>query len=152
MATAKKTQIVITANAAVAKKVMDELQQRIDALKQKMQQLDTTTDAGKKEFKKLQKELVSYNSAVTQNVTNTERIRNAINNLSGTSLKELRRALVAAKSELGKTFENDPNLKKRQQDVKTLQAQIDKLTGAVNKHGSAWQTAVKNLTAYAGLF
>lgn len=152
MTTAKKTQIVITANAAVAKKVMDELQQRIDALKQKMQQLDTTTDAGKKEFKKLQKELVSYNSAVTQNVTNTERIRNAINNLSGTSLKELRRALIAAKSELGKTFENDPNLKKRQQDVKTLQAQIDKLTGAVNKHGSAWQTAVKNLTAYAGLF
>lgn len=152
MATAKKTQIVITANAAVAKKVMDELQQRIDALKQKMQQLDTTTDAGKKEFKKLQKELVSYNSAVTQNVTNTERIRNAINNLSGTSLKELRRALVAAKSELGKTFENDPNLKKRQQDVKTLQAQIDKLTGAVNKQSNAWSTAVKNLTAYAGLF
>ena len=152
MATAKKTQIVITANAAVAKKVMDELQQRIDAIKQKMQQLDTTTDAGKKEFKKLQKELVSYNSAVTQNVTNTERIRNAINNLSGTSLKELRRALVAAKSELGKTFENDPNLKKRQQDVKTLQAQIDKLTGAVHKQRNAWSTAVKNLTAYAGLF
>lgn len=152
MATAKKTQIVITANAAVAKKVMDELQQRIDGIKQKMQQLDTTTDAGKKEFKKLEKELVSYNSAVTQNVTNTERIRKAINNLSGTSLKELRRALVAAKSELGKTFENDPNLKKRQQDVKTLQAQIDKLTGAVNKHGSAWSTALKNLTAYAGLF
>ena len=152
MATAKKTQIVITANAAVAKKVMDELQQRIDAIKQKMQQLDTTTDAGKKEFKKLQKELVSYNSAVTQNVTNTERIRNAINNLSGTSLKELRRALVAAKSELGKTFENDPNLKKRQQDVKTLQAQIDKLTGAVNKNGSAWSTAAKNLVAYVGLF
>lgn len=152
MATAKKTQIVITANAAVAKKVMDELQQRIDAIKQKMQQLDTTTDKGKKEFKKLEKELVSYNSAVTQNVTNSERIRKAINNLSGTSLKELRRALVAAKSELGKTFENDPNLKKRQQDVKTLQAQIDKLTGSVNKHGNAWSTALKNLTAYAGLF
>lgn len=152
MATAKKTQIVITANAAVAKKVMDELQQRIDAIKQKMQQLDTTTDAGKKEFKKLEKELVSYNSAVTQNVTNTERIKKAINNLSGTSLNELRRALVAAKSELGKTFENDPNLKKRQQDVKTLQAQIDKLTGAVHKHSSAWSTTVRNLTAYAGLF
>lgn len=152
MATAKKTQIVITANAAVAKKVMDELQQRIDAIKQKMQQLDVTTDKGKKEFKKLEKELVSYNSAVSQNITNSERIRKAINNLSNTSLKELRRALVAAKSELGKTFENDPNLKKRQQDVKTLQAQIDKLTGAVNKHGSAWSTAAKNLVAYVGLF
>lgn len=152
MATAKKTQIVITANAAVAKKVMDELQQRIDAIKQKMQQLDVTTDQGKKEFNKLKKELVSYNSAVSQNITNSERIRKALNNLSGTSLKELRRALVAAKSELGKTFENDPNLKKRQQDVKTLQAQIDKLTGAVNKHGSAWSTAAKNLVAYVGMF
>lgn len=152
MATAKKTQIVITANAAVAKKVMDELQQRIDAIKQKMQQLDTTTKQGQKEFKKLEKELVSYNSAVTQNITNSERVRKAISNLSNTSLKELRRALVAAKSELGKTFENDPNLKKRQQDVKTLQAQIDKLTGAVNKQSNAWSTAVKNLTAYAGLF
>lgn len=152
MATAKKTQIVITANAAVAKKVMDELQQRIDAIKQKMQQLDTTTKQGQKEFKKLEKELVSYNSAVSQNITNTERIRKAISNLSNTSLKELRRALGAAKSELGKTFENDPNLKKRQQDVKTLQAQIDKLTGAVNKHGSAWSTAAKNLVAYVGLF
>lgn len=152
MATAKKTQIVITANAAVAKKVMDELQQRIDAIKQKMQQLDTTTKQGQKEFKKLEKELVSYNSAVTQNITNSERVRKAISNLSNTSLKELRRALVAAKSELGKTFENDPNLKKRQQDVKTLQAQIDKLTGAVNKHGSAWSTAAKNLVAYVGMF
>lgn len=152
MATAKKTQIVITANAAVAKKVMDELQQRIDAIKQKMQQLDTSTDKGKKEFKKLEKELVSYNSAVTQNVTNSERIRKAINNLSGTSLKELRRALVAAKSEFGKTFENDPNLKKRQQDVRTLQAQIDKLTGSVHKQGGAWHTALKNLTAYVGMF
>lgn len=152
MATAKKTQIVITANAAVAKKVMDELQQRIDAIKQKMQQLDTTTKQGQKEFKKLEKELVSYNSAVTQNITNSERVRKAINNLSNTSLKKLRRALVAAKSELGKTFENDPNLKKRQQDVKTLQAQIDKLTGSVHKQGGAWNTALKNLTAYVGMF
>ena len=152
MATAKKTQIVITANAAVAKKVMDELQQRIDGIKQKMQQLDVTTKQGQREYKKLEKELVSYNSAASQNITNTERVKRAINNLSGTSLKELRRALVAAKSELGKTFENDPNLKKKQQDVKTLQAQIDKLSGSVHKQGGAWHTALKNLTAYVGMF
>ena len=35
MATPKKTQIVITANASVAKKVLDELAQRTDAIKQK---------------------------------------------------------------------------------------------------------------------
>lgn len=152
MAIAKKTQIVITANAAVAKKVMDELQQRIDGIKQKMAALNVTTEQGKREFKKLEKELVSYNSAVSQNITNEERVKHAIDNLSKTSLKDLRRALVAAKSELGKTFADDPNLKKRQQDVRTLQKQIDKLTGSVHKQGGAWNTAMKNLTAYVGLF
>lgn len=152
MATAKKTQIVITANAAVAKKVMEELQQRIDGIKQKMAALDVTTKQGRREFNKLKKELVSYNSAVTQNITNEERVKHAIDNLSKTSLKDLRRALVSAKSVLGKTFADDPGLKKKQQDVRTLQNQIDKLTGSVHKQGGAWQTAMKNLTAYVGLF
>ena len=152
MATSKKTQIVITANAAVAKKVMDELAQRTDAIKQKMAALDVTTKQGQREFKKLEKELVSYNSAISQNITDEERVKHAIDNLSTTSLRKLRTALASAKKVLGTTFQDDPNLKKKQQDVKTLQAQIDKLTGSVHKQGGAWQTALKNLTAYVGLF
>lgn len=152
MATARKTQIVITANAAVAKKVMEELQLRIDGIKQKMASLDVTTKQGQREFNKLEKELVSYNSVVSQNITNEERVKHAIDNLSTTSLKELRRALASAKSELGKTFASDPNLKKKQQDVKILQGQIDKLTDSVHKQGGAWNTAMKNLTAYVGMF
>ena len=152
MATAKKTQIVITANAAVAKKVMEELQQRIDGIKQKMAALDVTTKQGQREFNKLKKELVSYNSAVTQNVTNTERISKAMKNLSGTSLNELKRALSAAKSELGKMSASDKGLKQMQNNVKALQGQIDKLSGSVHKQSGAWQTAMKNLSAYVGMF
>ena len=152
MATAKKTQIVITANAATAKKVMDELQQRIDALKQRMAALDVTTSQGQKEFKKLEKELVSYNSAVAQNVTNTERIDKAMKNLAGTSLNELKRALSAAKSELGKMSANSSGLKQMQNNVKAIQNQIDKLNNSVKNHGSAWQTAMEDLTAYVGMF
>lgn len=152
MATSKKTQIVITANAAVAKKVMDELAQRTDAIKQKMAALDVTTAKGRREFNKLKKELVSYNSAISQNITDEERVKHAIDNLSTTSLRKLRTALASAKKVLGTTFQDDPNLKKKQQDVKTLQAQIDKLSGSVHKQGGAWQTALKNLTAYVGLF
>lgn len=152
MATSKKTQIVITANAAVAKKVMEELAQRTEAIKQKMAALDVTTEKGKREFNKLNKELVSYNSATAQNITNEERVKHAIDNLSTTSLSKLRTALASAKKVLGTTFQDDPNLKKKQQDVRTLQAQIDKLTGSVHKQGGAWGTAMKNLTAYVGLF
>lgn len=152
MATPKKTQIVITANASVAKKVLDELAQRTDAIKQKMAALDVTTEKGRREFNKLNKELVSYNSAASNNIKNTDRIRNAMKNLSGTSLNELKRALSAAKSELGKMSSSSSGLKQMQNNVKTLQAQIDKLSGSVHKQGSAWQTALKNLTAYVGLF
>lgn len=152
MATSKKTQIVITANAAVAKKVMEELAQRTEAIKQKMAALDVTTEKGKREFNKLNKELVSYNSTTAQNITNEERVKHAIDNLSTTSLSKLRTALASAKKVLGTTFQDDPNLKKKQQDVRTLQAQIDKLTGSVHKQGGAWSTAMKNLTAYVGLF
>ena len=104
MATSKKTQIVITANAAVAKKVMDELAQRTDAIKQKMAALDVTTEKGKREFNKLNKELVSYNSATAQNITNEERVKHAIDNLSTTSLSKLRTALAPAKKVLSTTF------------------------------------------------
>lgn len=152
MATSKKTQIVITANAAVAKKVMDELAQRTEAIKQKMAALDVTTKQGQRELKKLEKELVSYNSAISQNITDEERVKHAIDNLSTTSLRKLRTALASAKKVLGTTFQDDPNLKQKQQDVKTLQAQIDKLSGSVHKQGGAWQMALKNLTAYVGLF
>ena len=152
MATAKKTQIVITANAAVAKKVMDELQQRIDGIKQKMAALDVTTKQGQREFNKLKKELVSYNSAVTQNITNYQRMQHAIKNLSSTSLNELKRALGAAKSEMGKLTIDDKRLPLIRKRVEALQGQIDKLTGSVHKQGGAWSTAMKNLTAYVGLF
>lgn len=152
MATSKKTQIVITANASVAKKVMDELAQRTDAIKQKMAALDVTTKKGRQEFNKLKKELDACNSAISQNITDEERVKHAIDNLSTTSLRKLRIALASAKKALGDTFQNDPNLKKKQQDVRTLQAQIDKLTGSVHKQGGAWKTAMKSLTAYVGLF
>ena len=152
MATAKKTQIVITANAAVAKKVMEELQQRIDGIKQKMATLNVTTKQGQREFDKLKKELVSYNSAVTQNVTNYQRMQHAIKNLSSTSLSELKRALGAAKSEMGKLTIDDKRLPLIRKRVEALQGQIDKMTGSIHKQGGAWQTAMKNLTAYVGMF
>lgn len=152
MATAKKTQIIITANAAVAKKVMEELQRRIDGIKQKMASLDVTTKQGRRELNKLKKELVSYNSVVLQNITNYQRMQHAIKNLSSTSLKELKRALGAAKSEMGKLTIDDKRLPLIRKRVEALQGQIDKMTGSIHKQGGAWNTAMKNLTAYVGMF
>ena len=152
MATGKKTQVIITANAATAIKVVQALQQHIDKLKQRMASLDVSTKEGKKEFNALQKELMSCNSVVTQNISSYKRMQSAIKNLSSTSLKDLRRALAAAKTEMGKLSESDKRLPLVRKRVETLQGQIDKMTGSINKQGNAWNTALKNLVAYVGLF
>lgn len=139
MAKTQYAQVVITANAAVAKQIMQELARRTEELKAKMAALDTSTKAGQKEFAKLEKELMAYNSAVTQNIKGTDRIRNAIMNLSGTTLKDLRRALSAAKTELGKFAESGDTvrLKQTQNHIKELQQQIKLLEGEyvnIKKH------------------
>lgn len=152
MATGKKTQVIITANAATAIKVVQALQQHIDKLKQRMASLDVSTKEGKKEFNALQNELMSCNSVVTQNISSYKRMQSAIKNLSSTSLKDLRRALAAAKTEMGKLTADDKRLPLVRKRVETLQGQIDKMTGSINKQGSAWNTALKNLVAYVGLF
>ena len=152
MATGKKTQVIITANAATAIKVVQALQQHIDKLKQRMASLDVSTNEGKKELNALQKELMSCNSVVTQNISSYNRMQHAIKNLSSTSLKDLRRALAAAKTEMGKLTADDQRLPLVRKRVETLQGQIDKMTGSINKQGNAWNTALKNLVAYVGLF
>jgi chromosome segregation ATPase len=139
MAKTQYAQVVITANAAVAKQIMQELEQRTQALKAKMASLDTTTKEGKKEFAALEKQLMAYNSATTQNIKNTDRVRAAIMNLANTPLKELRRALSAAKSELNKFAENGDTvrLKQTQNHIKALQQQIKLLEGEyvnIKKH------------------
>ena len=148
----KKTVITITANAQIAQKVMEAMQQRVEELVAELEHLDATTKEGRARIKQVTKELTAFNSATKQSVPDAERVRKVIGNLSNTSLSDLRRALVAAKRELSKTFQNDPQLKQRQKDVQTLQAQIDKLTNATRRHASSWKTAIKNISAYVGVF
>ncbi len=148
----KKTVITITANAKIAQKVMEAMQQRVEELVAELEHLDATTKEGRARIKQVTKELTTFNSATKQSVPDAERVRKVIGNLANTSLSDLRRALVAAKRELSKTFQNDPQLKQRQKDVQTLQAQIDKLTNATRRHASSWKTAIKNISAYVGVF
>lgn len=148
----KKTVITITANAKVAQKVMEEMQRRVEELVAELEHLDATTKEGRARIKQITKEVVAFNSAQKQSIPDVERVRKVIGDLANTSLSDLRRALVAAKRELSKTFQNDPQLKQRQKDVQTLQNQIDKLTGATKRHASSWKTALKNISAYVGVF
>lgn len=152
MASKKQAQIVITANTAVAERLIDQMRKHTEQLQQRMEALDLTTAEGKKEFERLNQELVSYNTVVAQNISNTERVRNAMNNLSGTSLRDLRRALAAAKKEMQNLSSDDAMLSVWQGRVEKLQAQIDVCNGKIKEQGQSWKDTAKELLSYAAAF
>lgn len=68
------------------------------------------------------------------------------------SVNELKQAYDQLSEELNQLNTKSKEFNEKQKDLKDLKKNIDNATGAISKHGNSWQTAVKNLTAYAGLF
>ena len=135
--------------------------QRVNAIRAKG---TNATKAELAEMKKLTAELKKdeanfrmYNSAVQKGIDSHVKLRNVMRDLSGSKLKDLKYAM----RELQKMMQNVSNdTPKRaqviQNSIQKVQAQITKLTGETGKfgtkHSSVWQTAVRNITAYVGVF
>lgn len=152
MASTKQAQVVITANATTAKKVMDELKNKAKQCYNQMQQLAQTGQQNSKAFKMAEKEFNAYNNAIAHNISATKRVDEVMKNLAGTSTRDLKRALGAAKRELNEMAGNNPKLKQMQKNIAAIKNQIDKNNGSVRTHNSLWKNAVKNITAYIGVF
>lgn len=68
------------------------------------------------------------------------------------SINELKQAYNQLSEELNQLNTKSKEFNEKQKDLKDLKKNIDNATGAISKHGNSWQAAVKNLTAYVGLF
>lgn len=68
------------------------------------------------------------------------------------SINELKQAYNQLSEELNQLNTKSKEFNEKQKDLKDLKKNIDNATGAISKHGNSWQMAVKNLTAYVGLF
>ena len=168
MAQARKAQVIITANASVAEKVMQELEgaatrasNRMKALadtgaqiKERMRQLaaankqntdeykqlDAQLKQNNKDFKAAEKEFQAFNSRMRENVKDTKRVEETMKQLANTATRDLRRALQAARRELEKMSEKDPRRTQMISDMRKLQAQIDANTGSLKKQQGVWGT------------
>lgn len=68
------------------------------------------------------------------------------------SVNELKQAYNQLSEELNQLNTKSKEFNEKQKDLKDLKKNIDNATGAISKQSNSWQTAVKNLTAYVGLF
>lgn len=136
--------------AAPNKASGEDIKRTMEVIQQKIQQLP----AGSKYVADLRRQY----SMLEQTLKGTRMSQSALNDIltrskqGKASLDELRRAYKQLEEELNQINTKSKEFADRQKSMKELKKNIDEATGAVNKHGSAWSAAAKNLVAYVGLF
>ena len=147
-----KTEIVITCNAKNADSEIKNIKKSVKALDKEINDLQQKGKGDSPYAKWLRKLRSSLNSFQRETITGAERVQKVVANLGQTSTTELRRARRAAQQFRDSLAANDERFAEANRNLAKIQAQIDKNTGAVNRHGSAWKTTIKNMMAYVGVF
>lgn len=126
----------LKAASAELNKQLGKLAPSSDAAKQVKQQLQALD----KEIKQVEDDVVDVNDVIARSKKGKA------------SIEELKKAYQQLQVELNQINTGDEEFKNKQKALKDLKKEIDDVTGATKKQGGAWQTALKNLTAYVGLF
>lgn len=128
----------------------EDIKRTMDAIQQKIQQLP----AGSKAVAALRRQY----ALLDQTLKGTRMSQSELNDIilrskqGKASLDELRRAYKQLEEELNQINTKSKEFAEKQKSMNQLKKNIDVVTGAANKQGGAWNTALKNLTAYVGLF
>lgn len=128
----------------------EDIKRTMEVIAQKIQQLP----AGSKYVATLRRQY----AMLEQTLKGTRMSQSALNDIltrskqGKASIDELRRAYKQLEEELNQLNTKSKEFADRQKSMKQLKKHIDDATGAAKKQGGAWQTALKNLTAYVGLF
>lgn len=128
----------------------EDIKQTMDAIQQKIQQLP----AGSKAVSDLRRQYAQ----LEQTMKGTRLSQAQINDIVARSktgkanINELRQAYKQLEEELNFINTKSETFANRQKELKNLKKVIDDATGAANKQSGAWHTALKNLTAYVGMF
>ncbi len=152
MAKQTRREIYITCNGKSADDMLRTLTNHAAQLDAQIKKLIADGKGNTKECKELVSVSGQLHKQLKQNVSDTQMIDKVMRNLAGSTTAQLRKALQAVSREISRSSESSGKLPQLRRQMEALKAQIDKNTGAIHKQGGAWNTAMKNLTAYVGLF
>jgi hypothetical protein len=128
----------------------EDIKQTMDAIQQKIQQLP----AGSKAVSDLRRQYAQ----LEQTMKGTRLSQAQLNDIVARSktgkanINELRQAYKQLEEELNQLNTKSKEFNEKQKELKDLKKNIDNATEAISQQSESWQTALKNLTAYVGLF
>lgn len=115
MATQKLAKVVITANASTAKKVLEEIDNLVQKYTVDIQKMTAAGQANTAECKRAESTLKALSQVQRDNIEDTKRLGEVVQDLTNTKLRDLRRAMGSGKSALAKLTGSDADLKKAEQ-------------------------------------
>ncbi len=129
---------------------LEELRDASSALKKKLDSLAPSSD----EAKKIKKQLQDLDKEINQVQDDIVDVNDVISRSKNgkASITELKQAYKQLEEELVKINTGDKDFANKKKALEELRKKIDSVTASAGKQGGAWQTALKNLTAYVGLF
>ena len=120
----------------------------LNKVKKKMKEVSSNSA----ELKTLQEQYRKINDQIRILNSGNVNIEKTLRNIKSTPIEELRRAAEKLKIEMEGCARGTREYANKQNQLKAIRNEIDQATGAANKHAGAWQTTLKNMTAYFGVF
>lgn len=120
----------------------------LNKVKKKMKEVSSNSS----ELKTLQEQYRKINDQIRILNSGNVNIEKTLRNIKSTPIEELRRAAEKLKIEMEGCARGTREYANKQNQLKAIRNEIDQVTGAANKHAGAWQTTLKNMTAYFGVF
>ena len=119
----------------------------LNKVKKKMKEVSSNSA----ELKTLQEQYRKINDQIRILNSGNVNIEKTLRNIKSTPIEELRRAAEKLKIEMEGCARGTREYANKQNQLKAIRNEIDQATGAANKHAGAWQTTLKNMTAYFGV-
>lgn len=147
-----------------------QLAEAINLIKQKLDALPASMTADREKYNQMMATMIRRSRQLRgELVTSGDRIKRIgdlvgaagqkagefpkrLKDLKTVPFDKLREAAKLMREELSKMSESDENFQTMQRNVEKVENQLNKATSAVNKHGSAWKTTIRNMMAYVGVF
>lgn len=123
----KQAKVIITANATTAKKVVEEMDRLIAQYTQKVQSLVAANKQNTAECKAAEGVLKALSQHQKENVADTKRLAEVVNDLANTKLRDLRRALGAGKSAMSALTGSPGDMRKAEQIRKQMREVADQI-------------------------
>lgn len=128
----------------------EDIKAAMDAIQKQIQKLPV----GSQEVAKLRQQYAMLEKALKGTYLSHTQLNDVIERgrRGKASINELKQAYNQLSEELNQLNTKSKEFNEKQKELKDLKKNIDNATGSISQQSKSWQKAVKNLTAYVGLF